>query len=158
MMPSVRAAATLVGALLAAAAVRVPVLPGGQRTAEAVGQAAPAAFHVTLETTKGDVVLGIRREWAPIGVDRSHELVRAGYYDDTRIFRVSKNRWAQFGCVWASGGGSGPRTGSHKGRSVHTSVRRPPLMRPIVRQRVRRPTRRSSLSRPVATPARLTVA
>src|SRR5262249_26370706 len=31
------------------------------------------------------------------GADRFHELVTAGYYDDTRFFRVVANRWAQFG-------------------------------------------------------------
>lgn len=58
---------------------------------------APAAFKVRLETTKGDVVIEIRREWAPHGVDRFFELVKAGYYNDVRITRVVRPKWAQFG-------------------------------------------------------------
>lgn len=58
---------------------------------------APASFKVKLETSKGDVVIEIRREWAPLGVDRFFNLVRAGYYDDMRITRVVAPKWAQFG-------------------------------------------------------------
>jgi homoserine O-acetyltransferase len=52
---------------------------------------------VRLETTKGDIVLELHRDWAPHGVDRFYNLVRAGYYDNNRFFRVIKDRWAQFG-------------------------------------------------------------
>ncbi len=58
---------------------------------------APPAFKVQLQTTKGDVVIEIRRAWAPHGVDRFFNLVRAGYYDDVRVTRVVKPKWAQFG-------------------------------------------------------------
>jgi homoserine O-acetyltransferase len=60
-------------------------------------QPAPARFDVHLETNKGRMVIEVRRAWAPHGVDRFHNLVRAGYYDDSRFFRVVANRWAQFG-------------------------------------------------------------
>src|SRR5579862_7784307 len=60
-------------------------------------QPAPALFHVRLHTTKGDIDLEIHRDWSPHGVDRFYNLVRAGYYDDTRFFRVIRDRWAQFG-------------------------------------------------------------
>ncbi|HWC97559.1 MAG TPA: peptidylprolyl isomerase [Candidatus Sulfopaludibacter sp.] len=63
----------------------------------AIGQQAPATFQVRLETTKGNVLLELHRDWSPHGVDRFYELVRAGYYDDNRIFRVVKDRWVQFG-------------------------------------------------------------
>ena len=53
--------------------------------------------HVRLETTKGDVVVEVTRAWAPRGADRFLELVRARYYDDSRLFRVIAGRWAQFG-------------------------------------------------------------
>lgn len=58
---------------------------------------APAAFKVKLETTKGDVVIGVRRVWSPNGVDRFFNLVQAGYYNDIRITRVVVPKWAQFG-------------------------------------------------------------
>jgi len=58
---------------------------------------APAAFQVKLETTRGDVMIEIRRTWSPRGVDRFFNLVKAGYYDDVRITRVVAPKWAQFG-------------------------------------------------------------
>jgi homoserine O-acetyltransferase len=58
---------------------------------------APDLFRVRLETTRGDIVLELHRDWSPRGVDRFYSLVRAGYYDDNRFFRVIKDRWAQFG-------------------------------------------------------------
>ena len=59
--------------------------------------AAPAEFHVQLDTTKGRIVVAVNREWAPRAADRFHQLVTLGYYDDNRFFRVVKGRWAQFG-------------------------------------------------------------
>jgi cyclophilin family peptidyl-prolyl cis-trans isomerase len=58
---------------------------------------APAEFRVRLQTTKGDIVIEVRRDWAPHGADRFYELVRAGYYDDVAFSRVRANMWAQFG-------------------------------------------------------------
>ena len=57
----------------------------------------PPEFRVRLETTKGAIVVEVHRDWAPLGADRFHELVIAGYYDDNRFFRVVTGRWAQFG-------------------------------------------------------------
>jgi cyclophilin family peptidyl-prolyl cis-trans isomerase len=51
---------------------------------------------VRLETTKGRVDIEVTRAWAPLGADRFVNLVRAGFYDDQRIFRVAP-RWTQFG-------------------------------------------------------------
>jgi peptidyl-prolyl cis-trans isomerase A (cyclophilin A) len=58
---------------------------------------APPLFRVRLETNKGVIVLEAHRDWAPRGADRFYNLVRAGYYDANRFFRVIKDRWAQFG-------------------------------------------------------------
>ena len=58
---------------------------------------APETFHVRLETTKGNVTIEVHREWAPNGADRFYDLVRSGYYNESRLFRMVKDRWAQFG-------------------------------------------------------------
>lgn len=58
---------------------------------------APATSLVRLETTKGQVVIEVIRAWAPLGADRFVNLVRHGFYDDARIFRVRPKTWVQFG-------------------------------------------------------------
>lgn len=58
---------------------------------------APAQYQVQMETTKGKVLLEIKREWAPIGADRFYNLVSHGYYDHAPLFRIVKDKWAQFG-------------------------------------------------------------
>jgi len=58
---------------------------------------APAEFKVKLETTKGDIVLRVVRDWAPKGADRFHALVKGGLYDDTRFYRVVNKFVAQWG-------------------------------------------------------------
>jgi peptidyl-prolyl cis-trans isomerase A (cyclophilin A) len=60
-------------------------------------QHAPDVFKVQFETTKGNFIIEVHRDWAPNGADRFDELIRAGYYDDSRFYRAVKGRWAQFG-------------------------------------------------------------
>jgi peptidyl-prolyl cis-trans isomerase A (cyclophilin A) len=57
----------------------------------------PGIFLARLETSKGPIVIEVHRDWSPNGADRFYNLVRAGYYDNSRFFRVIKGRWAQFG-------------------------------------------------------------
>jgi peptidyl-prolyl cis-trans isomerase A (cyclophilin A) len=58
---------------------------------------APATYKVLFETTKGSFTVQVHRDWAPGGADRFYNLVRAGYYDDVRFFRVLSGFMAQFG-------------------------------------------------------------
>ena len=58
---------------------------------------APAVFRARFATSRGDIVFELHRDWAPLGVDHFYNLIRAGYYDDTRFYRVIKDKWAQFG-------------------------------------------------------------
>jgi homoserine O-acetyltransferase len=58
---------------------------------------APEVFAVKVETTKGDFRIEAHRSWAPIGVDRLYNLVRAGFFDDSRLSRVVPGYIAQFG-------------------------------------------------------------
>src|SRR5262249_25597125 len=87
--------ASLLVALVVACAAPGPPLhnPDSSR----FSKPAPDFYRVKLETTKGPILIDVHREWAPNGADRFYHLVRAGYYDDTRFFRVVHGRWAQFG-------------------------------------------------------------
>ncbi|HEX5222414.1 MAG TPA: ThuA domain-containing protein [Verrucomicrobiae bacterium] len=58
---------------------------------------APEKFLARLETSKGDMVIEVQRDWSPHGADRFFNLVRGGYYDDARFFRIKEGTWAQFG-------------------------------------------------------------
>ncbi|MDP9120743.1 MAG: peptidylprolyl isomerase [Acidobacteriota bacterium] len=61
------------------------------------GRRAPEVFRVRFETSQGEMVVEAHREWAPHGADRLYELVAAGFFDDSRFFRVVPGFVAQFG-------------------------------------------------------------
>ena len=66
----------------------------------AMNQTAPASYKVLFSTSKGDFTVEVTRDWAPKGADRFYNLVKNGFYDDVRFFRVirSPRRFmAQFG-------------------------------------------------------------
>lgn len=63
----------------------------------ALEEEAPATFQARFETTKGEFVIAVTRDLAPLGADRFYTLVKNGYYDDTRFFRVIDGFMAQFG-------------------------------------------------------------
>ncbi len=60
-------------------------------------EAAPAVFTARIQTTKGDFVIEAHRDWAPVGVDRFYNLVRAGFFNDSRFYRIRAGFITQFG-------------------------------------------------------------
>jgi peptidyl-prolyl cis-trans isomerase A (cyclophilin A) len=64
---------------------------------KALNERAPATFTVKLDTSKGPVVIEVTRAWAPNGADRFYNLVKNGYFDDARFFRVVPGFMVQFG-------------------------------------------------------------
>ena len=63
----------------------------------ALHERAPERFRARFETTAGDFVILVHRNWAPLGADRFYNLVKSGYFDGTRFFRVIPGFMAQFG-------------------------------------------------------------
>ena len=78
-----------------AAAVNKDVLMDPNHTE--MKKKAPAEFRAKFVTSAGDFVLEVERKLAPIGVDRFYNLVRIGFYDENRFFRVVPNFVVQFG-------------------------------------------------------------
>jgi len=73
---------------------------GGSKQAEQPKREAPKVpevYKVKMATTKGDIVVEVRRAWAPRGADRFHGLVRDKFYDGVKFHRVIRNFAAQFG-------------------------------------------------------------
>lgn len=64
---------------------------------EALTERAPDVFKAAFDTSKGTFVVEAHRDWAPIGTDRFYNLVKNGYYDEVRFFRVVEGFMAQFG-------------------------------------------------------------
>ena len=58
---------------------------------------APDTYKVKLDTSKGPFVIEVHRSWAPLGADHFYSLVKSGFYNDVRFFRVVPNFMVQFG-------------------------------------------------------------
>ncbi len=58
---------------------------------------APATFKASFDTSVGTFVIDVHRDWAPNGADRFYNLVKNGFYNDVRFFRVIPGFMAQFG-------------------------------------------------------------
>jgi peptidyl-prolyl cis-trans isomerase A (cyclophilin A) len=65
--------------------------------AAAKNEKAPDIFKVNLDTSKGPVVIEVHRDWAPNGADHFYSLVKTGFFDGARFFRVVRNFVVQFG-------------------------------------------------------------
>jgi len=67
------------------------------RTPAKLKDVAPATFRANFETSAGVFVIEVTKAWAPKGADRFYNLVKNGYFNDTRFFRVVRNFMVQFG-------------------------------------------------------------
>lgn len=62
-----------------------------------LNEKAPDTYKVRLDTSAGPVVIQVTRDWAPLGADRFYNLVKNGFYDGARFFRVLSGFMAQVG-------------------------------------------------------------
>ena len=63
----------------------------------ALNAKAPAVYNAKFDTSKGVFVVEVHRDWAPRGADRFYNLVKNGFYDNARFFRVIEGFMVQFG-------------------------------------------------------------
>jgi peptidyl-prolyl cis-trans isomerase A (cyclophilin A) len=88
-------AAALLFAVPAMAAVSVE--DAAKLEAEAGAAECPDTFKVKFECSNGTFVAEFYKDWAPIGVQRMHDLVKDDFFNDARFFRVLDGFMAQFG-------------------------------------------------------------
>ena len=62
-----------------------------------LNEKAPETFKAKFTTSKGDFIIEVTRAWSPNGADRFYNLVKNGYYNDCRFYRVVSNFMVQFG-------------------------------------------------------------
>ena len=81
-------------ALLAAGAIAAPenLMDPAKLHAKA-----PDVFKAKFETTQGSFVVEVHRDWSPNGADRFYNLVKNGYYDGNKFFRVVPGFVVQWG-------------------------------------------------------------
>jgi peptidyl-prolyl cis-trans isomerase A (cyclophilin A) len=99
LLGELRRALLALGLVLVCSAMIAPVLGQAGKLADpaALTETAPATYKARFDTSKGVVVIDVRRDWAPNGADRFYNLVKNGFYDDTRFFRVISGFMVQFG-------------------------------------------------------------
>jgi peptidyl-prolyl cis-trans isomerase A (cyclophilin A) len=87
-----------------ASAASAPIAsgPSTQKSAAQLAPAlaketAPAEYKAKFNTTKGSFTIDVHRDWAPLGADRFYNLVKLGFYNETRFFRVVDGFMVQWG-------------------------------------------------------------
>ena len=91
------AAVFAAGAVHAQEAAKVDLSKAKLKTPAQLKETAPPTYKAAFDTSAGKFVITVHRDWAPKGADRFYNLVKNGYYDDTRFFRVVPNFMVQFG-------------------------------------------------------------
>src|SRR5204863_1037946 len=67
------------------------------RNPAALKDVAPAEYRAAFDTSAGPFVVLVHRSWAPKGADRFYNLVKYGFFNNARFFRVIPNFMVQFG-------------------------------------------------------------
>src|SRR5215469_4702291 len=92
-----RLAVFLLGLIFVAPAFAQGSGNAGLANPAALTEQAPATYKVKFDTSKGPFVVEVHRDWAPLGADRFYNLVKNGFYDNARFFRVISGFMVQFG-------------------------------------------------------------
>jgi peptidyl-prolyl cis-trans isomerase A (cyclophilin A) len=95
---TIRPSAVTLAAVLTLGLSATPLIAQGNLgNPAALTEQAPATYQARFDTSKGVFVIDVRREWAPVGADRFYNLVKNGFYDENRFFRVISGFMVQFG-------------------------------------------------------------
>ena len=64
---------------------------------QSTDEKAPATFKVKFDSSAGPFVVEVNRAWAPNAADHFYTLVKNGFYNEARFFRVVPGFMVQFG-------------------------------------------------------------
>ena len=92
-----QASIALAALVLASFAASSVARAGDLSNPASLNEKAPAVYQAKFDTSKGPFVVEVHRDWAPNGADRFYNLVKNGFYNDVRFFRVLEGFMAQFG-------------------------------------------------------------
>jgi peptidyl-prolyl cis-trans isomerase A (cyclophilin A) len=84
-------------AILLALTAAAPAMSQGLMNPAALNAPAPAIYKAKFDTSKGAFEVEVHRDWAPAGADRFYNLVKNGFFDNARFFRVISGFMVQFG-------------------------------------------------------------
>jgi peptidyl-prolyl cis-trans isomerase A (cyclophilin A) len=84
-------------AMLLAVTGATPAFSQALMNPAALNETAPPVFKAKFDTSKGNFVVEVHRDWAPNGADRFYNLVKNGFFDNARFFRVISGFMVQFG-------------------------------------------------------------
>ena len=84
-------------AFMIALFIAAPAFSQGLNNPAALNAKAPAVYKAGFDTSKGTFVIEVHRDWAPNGADRFYNLVKNGFFDKARFFRVISGFMVQFG-------------------------------------------------------------
>jgi peptidyl-prolyl cis-trans isomerase A (cyclophilin A) len=87
----------VIAALSVSVAVAQPAAKANLKNPAAFKEQAPAVFNANFDTDIGSFVIEVHRDWSPNGADRFYNLVKSGFFDDCRFFRVVSGFMVQFG-------------------------------------------------------------
>jgi peptidyl-prolyl cis-trans isomerase A (cyclophilin A) len=87
----------MTGALALGTAAILAAQAPSIRTPATLKETAPATFKAVFDTSAGPFTIEVTRAWAPLGADRFYNLVKNGFFNDTRFFRVVPGFMVQFG-------------------------------------------------------------
>jgi peptidyl-prolyl cis-trans isomerase A (cyclophilin A) len=85
------------GAALSLIAMPASSQAGSLTDPAALNEKAPPTYKAKFDTSKGAFVIEVHRDWAPNGADRFYNLVKNGFFNDARFFRVISGFMVQFG-------------------------------------------------------------
>ena len=92
-----RSLITLASALAVAVLTGPALAQSNLANPAALREQAPPVYKARFDTSKGAFVIEVHRDWAPNGADRFYNLVKNGFYDNVRFFRVVSGFMVQFG-------------------------------------------------------------